>query len=432
VDYSLYGVMPMALELAVYMAVGRGDGTENGITLCNTDSERFPMRMLSADPSQEIGQGGAHDWSGYFLCGYRGVFDVARRDRLLPESVLTKGLPGLRVMVSGQVPPGGGLSSSAAMVVASALATAEALGLRLTKVQLASLCIEAERYIGVLSGGMDQSCSVMGLDGHALHIEFTPSLRADPVALPPGCAFVVSNCLSKAEKAVQPLLRYNKRVVECKLAAKLLGKQLRLDNWQLFETLWEVQEGVHARGEPSSLRDMASLAHELLPHGACSQKQLTSHLGTEPMHVLPKARVMADVLGASDDFWLHDRAVHVYEEAARVHEFKAVCSDPVLSDEGKVEALGKLMNDSHFSCSKMFDCSCPELEELVALSRQAGAVGSRLTGAGWGGCSVSLVKEDRVEEFLDAVKHKFYGDKYREGAMFVSRPAAGACVYPTP
>ena len=93
--------------------------------------------------------------------------------------------------------------------------------------------------------------------------------------------------------------------------------------------------------------------------------------------------------------------------------------------------LGALMNESHKSCSELFDCSCPELDELVALARTSGAYGSRLTGAGWGGCTVSLVRESEVEEFKKRLRGGY--PKYRglTGAelnevVFATKPSSGA------
>lgn len=89
------------------------------------------------------------------------------------------------------------------------------------------------------------------------------------------------------------------------------------------------------------------------------------------------------------------------------------------------------MNESHKSCSNMFDCSCPELDKLTALARASGAYGSRLTGAGWGGCTVSLVSEGKVEEFKKKLKEGYPG--YRgltegelDGMVFATKPSSGA------
>ena len=89
------------------------------------------------------------------------------------------------------------------------------------------------------------------------------------------------------------------------------------------------------------------------------------------------------------------------------------------------------MSASQESCSALFECSCPELDALTALARRSGAYGSRLTGAGWGGCTVSLVAEDRVEEFIAKIKEGYA--PYRElseeklrDAIFATKPSSGA------
>lgn len=81
-------------------------------------------------------------------------------------------------------------------------------------------------------------------------------------------------------------------------------------------------------------------------------------------------------------FQLYKRAKHVFAEALRVLQFREVCSQASsLPSQSVLEQLGQLMNESQESCANLYDCSCPELNELVRLSREAGAYGSRLTGA---------------------------------------------------
>ena len=99
--------------------------------------------------------------------------------------------------------------------------------------------------------------------------------------------------------------------------------------------------------------------------------------------------------------------------------------------EDTLAALGALMDASHESCSTLCDSSCPEVDELTRLAKTAGAYGSRITGAGWGGCTVSLVAEDRVEEFIAKIKEGYppyrelEGEKLRE-VIFATKPSAGA------
>jgi galactokinase len=110
----------------------------------------------------------------------------------------------------------------------------------------------------------------------------------------------------------------------------------------------------------------------------------------------------------------YERATHVFAEASRVYQYKETCEDSTLDQEAKVEKLGKLMNESHFSCKVLYECSSEQLDELTTLARKSGALGSRLTGAGWGGCCVSLVKKDKLEAFIDNM-HTYYTKEREPG-----------------
>lgn len=116
-------------------------------------------------------------------------------------------------------------------------------------------------------------------------------------------------------------------------------------------------------------------------------------------------------------------------------QFRRTClegaesNDP--SDKFYIETLGRLMNDSQQSCSQSFECSCPELDELTRLARLAGAYGSRLTGAGWGGCTVSLVAEDKVDRFIRQIQRTYQPYRHLDNdalqdAIFATKPGNGA------
>lgn len=132
----------------------------------------------------------------------------------------------------------------------------------------------------------------------------------------------------------------------------------------------------------------------------------------------------------AERFHLYKRAKHVVEESLRVLKFRDTCLSP--PKENALEALGELMNASQTSCAKQFECSCDELDDLVSVARSAGAVGSRLTGAGWGGCTVSLVRAGEVGEFMKKVKEGYapyrnLSEEKLKEAMFATKPGAGAC-----
>ncbi|KAB0392780.1 hypothetical protein E2I00_011032 [Balaenoptera physalus] len=157
----------------------------------------------------------------------------------------------------------------------------------------------------------------------------------------------------------------------------------------------------------------------------------------DPLHQLShcSARLKMNVLS----FKLYQRAKHVYSEAARVLQFKKICEE---APDNTVQLLGELMNQSHVSCRDMYECSCPELDQLVdicrfkafmletlvvTLSRKFGAQGSRLTGAGWGGCTVSIVPADKLPSFLANVHEAYYQRSNRslvpeKQSLFATKP----------
>jgi galactokinase len=94
------------------------------------------------------------------------------------------------------------------------------------------------------------------------------------------------------------------------------------------------------------------------------------------------------------------------------------------------------MNISQQSCAGDFECSCPELDQLTALARASGAYGSRLTGAGWGGCTVSLVREDQVESFAAKLKEEYgpyreLSEEQMKEIVFATKPSSGAYRMPS-
>ncbi len=128
---------------------------------------------------------------------------------------------------------------------------------------------------------------------------------------------------------------------------------------------------------------------------------------------------------------LHDRAKHVFSEALRVLQFRDCTLD---KSPNMLPNLARLMNESQQSCKALYECSCPEIDTLVDCCLKAGALGSRLTGAGWGGCTVSLVQKDHVQYFVQEIKRTYYDKSLEfkasklsfEDAVFWSEPGMGA------
>ncbi|XP_016133222.1 N-acetylgalactosamine kinase-like [Sinocyclocheilus grahami] len=405
IDYCGYAVLPMAIEQNILAAVSVSDSKT--IQLANTEP-KYKDFTVSADGifiDRENPQ-----WHYFFLCGVRGI----------QEHLSLSSLAGMCCMVDGTIPASSGLSSSSALVCCAGLVTMEANQKHLSKVTLAETCAKCERYIGTEGGGMDQSISFLAEEGTAKLIEFNP-LRATDVRLPDGAVFVIANCCVEMNKAASS--HFNMRVVECRIATKMLAKARGLD-WSHLLKLGDLQKELQV-----SLEQMLELVEEVLHPEPYSRDEICKTLG------ISTEQLCEDILSANTqhatDFKLYQRARHVYSEAAHVLQFKAACDS---SPANAVAQLGDLMNRSHASCRDLYECSCPELDQLVDICLQAGAVGSRLTGAGWGGCTVSMVPGERLDSFLQTVREHYYVPDARRSALekqslFVTRPGRGAAIF---
>ncbi|XP_076124735.1 N-acetylgalactosamine kinase [Alosa pseudoharengus] len=405
IDYCGYAVLPMAIEQNILAAVSVNNSQT--IQLANTN-EKYQDFTVSSD-SIAIDRDNPQ-WQYYFLCGVKGI----------QEHLGVSPLAGMRCVVDGTIPASSGLSSSSALVCCAGLVTMEANRQARSKVELAEVCAKCERYIGTEGGGMDQSISFLAEEGTAKLIEFNP-LRATDVQLPDGAVFVIANCCVEMNKAASS--HFNIRVVECRIAAKVLAKAGGLE-WERVQKLAELQEQLGL-----SLEEALGRVEEVLHPEPYTREEVIRLLG------ITAQQLSDNILSANTQqvpqFKLYQRAKHVYGEAARVLRFKSVC-DSAPTDA--VVQLGQLMNQSHQSCRDLYECSCTQLDQLVDICLQAGAVGSRLTGAGWGGCSVSMVPAEKIDSFLCTVREKYYLPDARLAALekhslFVTKPGGGAAIY---
>ncbi len=271
---------------------------------------------------------------------------------------------GVRVAVTSDVPVGAGLSSSAALTVSTAKAVVELAGAKLTGRQIAGVAFRAEQdHVGVRCGVMDQTIAALAKPNHALLLECA-SLEVKHI--PFRARLLLVNTGTRHDLATGGL---NERRAECEAAVKQLKIEL------LPELVW-----------------LASWPAEWLPR-------------------LKKA--LKDPI--------RSRAVHVVGETARTR-FGAQ-----LLSQGKLKAFGALMYESHESCRRLYQCSAPELDTVVHAAKRAGALGARLTGAGWGGAAIVLVGKGE-KKIVDAIKRAFVKAYGREPAISDVHASAGARV----
>lgn len=408
IDYCGYGVLPMAIEQDVTIACSTNNRGE--LRFGNVNNTQYPDHTCPVEGFTIDG----HTWYNYLLCGFKGIV----------ESLNLSSPIGMDLLVDGNIPPSAGLSSSSALVCCAALTTAFAnhkVDLP-SKKDFAELCAKCERYIGTEGGGMDQAISFLGAESKALMIEFNP-IRPTEVQVPQGVQFIIANSLVLENKAASSA-QFNVRVAECRLSAQVIAK-VKGKDWRQVRKLLTLQESL---GLP--LSEMAGVVHDVLHPGEYTREELCKILEISDEEL--QSECLNEKTRSVGSFKLHDRALHVFEEAYRVYVFKDT-ANTAGGDTNIPETLGTLMDNSHKSCSELYQCSCTELDELVAVSKSASALGSRLTGAGWGGCTVSLVAEENVEAFLETVQAGYYEkDSARMGnlatSLFSTKPGPGAAL----
>lgn len=326
-DYNEGFVMPGAIGFYTRVACALND-SEQLVMRSLQQQEEF--RFAIDDPVPQA----KHDWTGYI----RGVVTELRR--------IGCSLGGADLLIDGRVPMNAGLSSSAALEVAAALALLRAAGKTLAPVELSKLCQRAENnFVGARCGIMDQFSSISGRAGHAILLDCR-SLQATYVPLSENVEIVICNTMVKHSVAAG---EYNRRREEC-------------DECMTFFR----SEGL----EIASLRDLS--------------EQAFSRCGSRLSEVLFR------------------RCRHVLTENSRVKQVAAAF------EKHDLAAVGIVMYESHASLRDHYEVSCPELNLMVDLARNVpGVYGSRMTGGGFGGCTVSLVERDAVERFKIEVAGKY-------------------------
>jgi galactokinase len=304
---------------------------------------------------------------------------------------------------------------------------------------------------------MDQAASVFSLRGTALYVTFKPALDYTTINFPetdPQLTFVTAQSFVAADKHVTAPIHYNLRVVECTLAAVFLAKAFGIkqdlpnDSSPLgvslrgfHDTYYEEKRGVADNTKTSvedyevQLQELVKLVDDYLhQEDGYSRSDICGILGISKEEL--NQRFMSKFPVRAEKFMLRQRALHVFSEALRVLKFRALLSSPPKDGKELLKSLGDLMNETQESCRDVYDCSCPELDELCDIARGAGAFGSRLTGAGWGGCTVHLVPKDKVEAVKKAWEEKYYRKKFPEiteeklrEAVVVSQPGSGSALF---
>lgn len=396
-DYNGLPVLPMAIEREVVAAVrARSDGE---VHLVNTDAAYLPREFQVED---EIAPYLAGDWGNYIKAAVQALVlwekEAGRSARM-----------GMDLIVSSNIPAEAGLSSSSALLVAGALAFNEVNGIGLAPQEMADLTWMAEQYVGTQGGGMDQTICLMAEHNHALLIEFFPT-RTRSIAFPAGLDIVLANTLVIADKAASRRLEYNRRVAETRMAGWLISH------------FHGMQPGLLAQVFDIESKQPLDALKQAMRHGPYTLQQVADDLGCS----LEEAR--ENFLAQPDGSYLEEpeegflpfhRAYHVITETLRVWD----CADALARGDGG--KLGRLFDASHASCRNNYGISCPELDALTDIARCSGALGARLTGAGFGGCIVAICQKEETPRVLAGIEKHYYGKWLDENRPDLADGATG-------
>jgi galactokinase len=349
-DYNDGFVLPMAIDRRTYVAAAPRQ--DQRVRCASTVFEGLVEFDLSAPLHP------ANDWANHV----RGIAACLLCDGF--------SLRGADLLIASEVPPGAGLSSSAALEIAVGLAL---LGISGQQADLITLALAAQRaeqeFVGTKCGIMDQYIACLGIEGQALLIDCR-SLEYEAVPMELGdTRVVICNSMVKHDLAAG---EYNTRRSECEEAVRILSRQYPKQHIQ-------------------SLRD------------------IEGDLGDWVAPWYPLEGVLAR------------RAAHVVTENVRTLTAVAALK------RGDLAQFGKMMFYSHTSLRDDYEVSCRELDLLVEIARGcAGVFGARMTGGGFGGCTVNLVVGDQVENFITTVTRSYERETGLKAECYVCRASEGA------
>src|SRR5829696_900609 len=320
-DYNAGFVLPCTIDRRIAVAI---DVAQN----------KGALYSANFDESRPLGENPDGSWADY----PRGLAWALREAGME--------VPAFRAAFAGDVPQGSGLSSSAAIEAATALALNALFGLEKSRKDLALLCQKAENdFVGVPCGIMDQYASLLCEAGSALLIDCR-SLKAESVLLDlEGANLTLLVCDTRTERGLADT-GYEDRRRECEEAARTLG----------IEELRDAKE-----------EDLERLSDDELKR--------TRHVVHENARVLETVRLLR-----GEDF----------------------------------AGFGRLVYDSHLSLRDDFEVSTRELDTFVETARESGALGARLTGAGFGGCAIALVAASEADTLADFTRRRFEGKGFKE------------------
>lgn len=327
-DYNMGFVLPAAINKAAYVALTKREDDKIFIVAADLD-ESFTTEVSNLVYSDK-------GWPNYVIC----IVEQLQK--------INKNFGGFNAVISGDVPLGAGMSSSAALECATVFGLNHVFNLGLEKMEMVKLAQKAENeFVGVNCGIMDQFASVFGKQGHVVKLDCR-SLEYEYVPFElEGIKIVLFDSMVKHSLASS---EYNVRTSQCGEGVSIIQQKYP---------------------EVKTLRDATiEMVEECL---------------------------------ANESNDIYDRCKYVVEENNRL---LAACED---LKENKLADFGQKMYETHAGLSELYEVSCPELDFIVSCTKKEGGIlGARMMGGGFGGCVITLVKEDQLEGIVKRIKEAYF------------------------
>lgn len=413
-DYNMGPVLPCAIDKEIVFCIRPVEISE--IKVSNVNDTFVDLNFSIASGIEPYAKG---HWGNYIKAGVKGIFD--RVASITPEKI--EQLNGFEVIVSSTLPLAAGVSSSSAMVVAAALSFVIVNKLDLSKQAIAAICAEAEHFVGTAGGGMDQAASLLAKENSFLKMEFNP-LRVEQINAPEGIQLVLFHSLIQAEKSGEARVEYNRRVLECRMGVDLFNSfiqnDLKADSPE-FNYIGEIKADAFKLNERELDQRVERFLNDL--PDVFSMEKFTTAMGLNKSELSARYRsILQDdqLKESSGGFKIRSRFRHVYSECQRVHKTVDCLRNNDLTN------LGNLLNQSHNSLSQDYEVSTPEVDQLVNILRENGALGARIMGAGFGGMVLAYANVSGLVHLIGQTKKLYYSKKMTENQNDIIFPCVTA------
>ncbi|NLX06976.1 MAG: NTP transferase domain-containing protein [Phycisphaerae bacterium] len=467
VDHRGGAVNVMAIDRdVVFVTAPREDDT---VTLCNDKPQQFPDREFSL--RELLGDIEWQDWLSYVNSDHvRSILSRTQGDWSnyvkasmvrLQQQFTTIRIAGFDAAVAGDIPMAAGLSSSSAMVVASAEAAVAFNGLNVNPTELVDLCGEGEWFVGSRGGAADHTAISMGRRGQLAHVRFLPFQIEKIYDFPSDCRVIIAHSGIDAKKSATAKDKFNQKVASYELSLMLLKDRVpQLDHLlahvrdinprrlhcpisQIYRHLLTVPEYMPAK----TIRETLSERHQ--PR---LERVFGSHRNPECYDLrgvllygiaeCERSLLAPELLeqGRTAEFGRLMRVSHDGDRVAshrkssngrwRTSRFRYDCGDPALArlcEDLASENPQRVLAAQLYMQGGAYECSTPQIDKMIDAVRPIDGVhGAQLGGAGLGGCIMILARPDAVAGVVETLKREYYSQMKSDPFIHVCQPVAGS------